>query len=94
MKNFKTTKHAGARKSQRGISTSMIEYVITNGVDDKDKFVLGKKEILVRLTSIEDEKRLLMKMLDKGGVVVVANGEDIITTYNRTSHRSRSASHH
>lgn len=94
MKNFKTTKHAGIRKSQRGISSTMVDYVLTNGVEDKDKVVLGRKEILDILQKIEDEKRLLMKMLDKGGVVVVADGETVITTYNRTSHRSRSASRH
>lgn len=94
MKNFKTTKHAGVRQTQRGISTSMVDYVLSNGLENNDKFVLGKKEIMVRLTTIEDEKRLLMKMLDKGGVVVVAVGENIITTYNRTFHRSRASSHH
>jgi hypothetical protein len=94
MKNFKTTKHAETRQSQRGISTRMVDYVLTNGFAEKDKFVLGKKEILDILNSIEDEKRLLMKLLDKGGVVVVAEGEAIITTYNRTSHRSRAASRH
>jgi hypothetical protein len=92
MKNFKTSKHAAARQAQRGISTTMIDYVLTNGQLEKDKYVLGKKEILDILTSIEDEKRLLMKLLDKGGVVVVAEGETVITTYNRTSHRSRSTS--
>jgi copper(I)-binding protein len=94
MKNFKTTKHAAVRKSQRGISSTMVDYVLINGIDDKDKVVLGRKEILDILEKIEDEKRLLMKMLDKGGIVVVAEGETVITAYNRTSHRSRAASRH
>lgn len=94
MNNIKTTKHAGARQSQRGISTLMVEYVMTNGVEEKDKFILGKKEISLRLTAIEQEKRLLMKLMDKGGVVVVADGETVITTYNRTTHRSKAASRH
>lgn len=94
MKNIKTTKHAGARQAQRGISALMVEYVMTNGVEEKDKLVFGKKEILLRLTMIEEEKRLLMKLMDKGGVVVVADGETVITTYNRTSHRSKAASRH
>ena len=92
MKKLKTSKHAAARQAQRGTSSTMVDYVLTNGQLDKNKFVLGKKDILNILISIEDEKRLLMKLLDKGGVVVVAEGETVITTYNRTSHRSRSAS--
>jgi len=94
MKNIKTTKHAEARQSQRGISPLMVEYVITNGVKEKDKFILGNKEILELLDALDNEKRLLLKLKDKGGVVVVADGETVITTYNRTSHRSKAASRH
>lgn len=94
MKNIRTTKHAGARQSQRGISTMMVEYVVTNGIEDKDKYILGKKEILVRLNALDEERRLLMKINDKGGVVVVADGETVITTYNLTSHRNKALSHH
>lgn len=94
MKNIRTTKHAGARQSQRGISAMMVEYVVTNGVEDKDKYILGKKEILVRLNALDEERRLLMKINDKGGVVVVADGETVITTYNLTPHRNKASSHH
>lgn len=82
-----TTHHCKARQSQRGISLNMVDYVLTHGALEKDKIVLGKKEAKQRLADLEREKRLLLKIADKGGVVVVAEGEALITTYNCT-HRN------
>lgn len=82
-----TTHHCKARQSQRGIPLKLIDYVLTHGSLEKDKFVLGLKEAKQRLADLEREKRLLMKITDKGGVVVVAEGETLITTYNCT-HRN------
>lgn len=87
MKKYKTTKHAGIRQSQRGITSSMVDYVFTNGVEEKDKLILGQKEARQRLDEINQEKRLLLKILDKGGVIVVAQGNAVITTYNRATCR-------
>ncbi|TDK61192.1 DUF4258 domain-containing protein [Sapientia aquatica] len=92
--NFKKTKHVAARQSQRGITSSMVDYVAINGIEENDKIILGRKEVLQLLAAIKDEERLLMKILDKGGVVVVAEGDSIITTYNRSSRRSRAARSH
>lgn len=94
MKNRKTTKHAGVRQSQRGITSSMVDYVFTHGAEENDKLTLGRKEVLQRLDAINEEKRLLMKILDKGGVVVVAHGDTVITTYNRISSYNRAARRH
>lgn len=45
--------------------------------------MFGKKEAKQRLAALDHERRLLMKINDKGGVVVVvADGEALITTYN------------
>lgn len=82
-----TTHHCKARQSQRGISLNMVDYVLTHGSLENDKIVLGKKEAKQRLADLEREKRLLLKIADKGGVVVVAEGEALITTYNCT-HRN------
>lgn len=94
MEKYRITKHAGVRQSQRGITPSMVDYVLTNGAEENDKLILGRKEVLQRLDAINEEKRLLMKILDKGGVVVVAQGDAVITTYNRTSHYNRAARRH
>jgi hypothetical protein len=69
--------------AQRGISRDMVEYVLTNGTPQQDRIVMGRKEALRILEALQDEARLLKKILDKGGVVVVADGDAIITTYNR-----------
>jgi hypothetical protein len=51
-------------------------------VPDQDKYVLGRKEALRLLEELQRSERLLKKILDKGGVVVVADGGALITTYN------------
>lgn len=76
------THHCKARQSQRGISLNMIDYVLTHGSLENDKIILGKKEAKQRLADLERERRLLLKIADKGGVVVVADGDALITTYN------------
>jgi len=82
-----TTHHCKARQSQRGITPSMIEYVLMHGTNwTQDKIVLGKKEAQKRLAELEAEKRLLMKITDKGGVVVIQEGDALITTYNYSGH--------
>ncbi len=77
-----TTHHAKERMGQRGINLDMIEYVLSHGTPEKDKVIIGKKDALRILESLQEEQRLLKKILDKGGVVVVAEGNDVITTYN------------
>lgn len=76
------TQHLKQRMSQRGISRDMIELVLTHGVPDQDKYILGRKEALRLLEDFQRSERLLKKILDKGGVVVVADGGALITTYN------------
>ncbi len=60
----------------------MIEYVLQHGADMKDKLIFGKKLARQLLAEIRAEERLIMKILDKGGVIVVAEGDALITTYN------------
>lgn len=82
-----TTHHCKARQSQRGIPCNMVDYVLVHGSLIKDKFVFGRKEAKERLEALDQERRLLMKISDKGGVVVVADGEALITTYNCSQRR-------
>lgn len=77
-----TTHHAQERMAQRGISRDMVEYVLTNGTPERDRVIIGRKEALRILGTLQEEQRLLKKILDKGGVVVVADGDAFITTYN------------
>lgn len=76
------THHAQERMAQRGISLDMVEYVLANGTAEKDRVIIGKREALRILEVLKEEQRLLKKILDKGGIVVVADGNTVITTYN------------
>lgn len=79
------TRHIKQRMSQRGISQEMVNLVIAHGVIQGDKYVVGRKEALQRLRELDSERRVLTKILDKGGVEVVTEGDALITTYNRNS---------
>lgn len=78
------TKHGMDRMNQRGITGEMIDLVLEYGEYIQDKVILNSKKIkkLIKKVSI-DLKSKFMKVLDKGGLVVVL-GEDnvLITTYN------------
>lgn len=76
------TKHIQQRMSQRGVTNDVVDFVINNGLIKQDKYYLNRKEILKMLADTDKTRKILTKMLDKGGVVVVADGENLITTYN------------
>lgn len=76
------TKHIQQRMSQRGVSSDMVNFVLDHGTPEDSKYVLGRKEALKLLEDLQREERLLKKILDKGGVVVVTENEALITTYN------------
>jgi hypothetical protein len=78
------TKHFHQRMSQRGVGGDMIELALAYGTPEQDKYVLGRRETLSLLEENVRQARLLKKILDKGGVVVVADGGALITTYNCT----------
>ena len=71
--------------SQRGISKEMVNLVIAHGVIHGDKYVVGRKEALQLIRELDNERRVLTKILDKGGVEVVTEGDALITAYNRNS---------
>ncbi len=79
---MQATKHFHHRMSQRGVSADMVRIVLDYGTVAQDKFILGRKEAARRLSAIEGEMRVLKKIIDKGGVTVVADGEALITAYN------------
>ena len=79
------TRHIKQRMSQRGISKDMVNLVIAHGVIHGDKYVVGRKEALQLIRALDNERRVLTKILDKGGVEVVTEGDALITAYNRNS---------
>lgn len=78
------SKHLHARMNQRGIERAMVDLVLTHGRCELDKYVLDRREVDRCLDEINRERGLLLKVRDKGGVVVVADNDTLITAYNRT----------
>ncbi|MCB1659056.1 MAG: DUF4258 domain-containing protein [Pseudomonadales bacterium] len=74
--------HLKKRMSQRGIDQKMVELALNHGVIDGDKYVLNKKIACAYLEEMKRQIRVIMRVIDKGGVVVVANGDTLITAYN------------
>ena len=79
------THHINKRARQRGITKRMIELTLEYGKRQGDKIRLGKRKIK---ELIRDKKKLtqalkseLLKLLDKGGLVVVFSGSTLITAY-------------
>lgn len=84
---MRDTHHMKQRMSQRGISREMVDFVLDHGQIEQDKIVLGRKEARQLLKRLQDQMRVVKKVLDKGGVTVVTEGEALITTYNVDSYQ-------
>ena len=77
-----TTKHCLARMSQRGLPKRLIDIVIEYGNSNGDKLILNKKTTQKMIDEIDNIRKDLLKVMDKGGVTVVIDNELLITTYN------------
>ena len=84
---MQTTRHIQQRMSQRGINRGIIDAVLALGRPDGDKFVMDRNEARLLLEQNQQEARVLKKILDKGGVTVVTEGDALITTYNCNNSR-------
>jgi len=78
---MQTTKHCQKRMTQRGITNEMIQLVVDHGAIDQDKYVLSKSGAQKLLEEFRQKERALKKVIDKGGVAVVEEGNTAITTY-------------
>ena len=79
------TKHALQRMNQRGVTKEMIELTIEYGQYQKDKIILKSRDIKKLISKVsKDIRSKLMKLLDKGGLVVVLSDDcTVITVYNK-----------
>ena len=75
---MKRTKYFAQRMTQRGVSQAMVDLVMAYGDQDGDSVILSRKAS----AGLMQAARTLGKILDKGGVVVVASGQAQLTTYN------------
>jgi len=79
------TKHAMSRMNQRGISKEMIDLTLVYGKCINDRVILKSRDIKKLLHKVSREvKSKLLKILDKGGLVVVLSDDyAVITVYNK-----------
>lgn len=82
------TRHIHKRMSQRGITDRMLKVVSKFGMTQGDKQILDRKNIDALVKSMDGLRKDLLKMRDKGGVVVVEVEDTQITTYNLNSYSS------
>ncbi len=77
------TIHIHKRMSQRGITNDLLNLALAFGspVSD-DKFILNKKGCQNLIDSLRHIEKVTMKAMDKGGLVVIKEGDSLITTYN------------
>jgi hypothetical protein len=80
------TKHLGVRMSQRGITSDMIDLVLAYGENRQDKVVLCRKAAMKLVARLDGAQRATaLKVLDKGGLVVVEKEGSLLTAYNLNS---------
>lgn len=53
----------------------------------KFKHLLVSKLIKKALISLQETRKVALKVLDKGGITIVLDGDSLITTYNTNSFR-------
>lgn len=79
------TAHIHARMNQRGIRKDLVELALDLGEIEGDRYILTAKMIDAELQETRRRMKALTEARKKGGVVVVADGEALITTYRANS---------
>jgi hypothetical protein len=78
-----------ARMNQRGITQDLVDLALQYGECQHDKYVLTRKGLQHLLGALRDLERTVLRALDKGGVVVVEEAGELITTYSTKSYDRR-----
>lgn len=79
------SRHIDQRMNQRGITKEMIELTLEYGEIDNDRWVLNRKGVDAMIESLEKQLRTARKLRDKGGIIVVAEDNTLVTTYDYDS---------
>lgn len=79
------TRHMHKRMSQRGINQRVVKMVREYGFEQGDKKILDKTNIDKLLQHLDIVRKDLIRVRDKGGVVVVEVNDEEVTTYRLDS---------
>ena len=85
------TRHMLTRMNQRGFTQDLVDLALRYGECQHDKYVLTQKGLERLLADLRDLERTIIRALDKGGVVVVEDAGQLITTYAAKSYDRRRA---
>lgn len=80
-----TTTHIDARMNQRGIRKELVCLALDLGRIEGDRYVLDTKIIRAEMFELRRKLKFLDDAERKGGVVVVAQGDSLVTTYRTDS---------
>ncbi len=75
------TRHMHQRMGQRGINERLVEITSQYGTDHGDRIVLSRKNAEELLAGLDALRKDLIKIQEKGGIVVVESGETQVTVY-------------
>lgn len=85
------TRHIQKRMSQRAINASLVDLTSQFGMLHGDKVILSKKNVEALLKEMDSMKRDLLEIHKKGGLVVVEQNDQQITTYTLDSYSRKKA---
>ena len=81
------TNHCQSRMSQRGLPKNIINTVFECGNSKGDKLILDKKSTQKVIDEIDNFRKDLLKVMDKGGVTLVIDNDLLITAYNVSKYK-------
>jgi hypothetical protein len=82
---FRATRHLHQRTSQRGLRWEDLEFALAHGRIEGDKYVLGVRDLKAMLEQLDRQRRTIVRMIDKGGIVAVEADGATITAYRPNS---------
>jgi hypothetical protein len=83
------TTHIDTRMNQRGIRKELVDLALDLGEVEGDRYVLTTKIIDAEMTDLHRRMRALLEARKKGGVVVIADGENLLTAYRTDSFNAK-----
>ena len=86
---MKLSNHFIKRMNSRGISADMVNIAFIYGDEKDDKIILSRKIIKKLLKKHPQNKRILTKIYDKGGIVLICKDDTIITVYTANFNNKR-----
>lgn len=86
---MRMTTHFDARMNQRGIRKDLVDLALDLGDFEGDRCVLPPKMIDAEIVDLQHRMKLLTDARRKGGLVVVTEGEALITTYRKSTFSSK-----